>query len=108
MGDHGAPPEAMLFVVEGLVAGAENLFNGFAVAGILGNPDADRETRDFDIFGETLGDAAGNPAGVLGGRPAPNQSALTARLTSPRIERNATRLKNLRQPARRPHDHRSP
>src|SRR5712664_3707399 len=89
----------MLFVVEGLVAGAENLFNGFAVAGILGNPDADGETRDFDIFGETLGDSAGNPAGVFGGRPGQNQSELIAAITSGCIDRTATQAENLRHAA---------
>src|SRR5258708_10974172 len=91
----------MLFVVEGLVAGAENLFNGFAVAGILGNADADGETRDFDIFGETLGDAAGNPAGVFGGRPGQKQSELIAAITSGCIDRTATQVKNLRHAAER-------
>src|SRR5260370_40169455 len=99
MGDHGAPPEAMLFVVEGLVAGAENLFNGFAVAGILGNPDADRETRDFDIFGETLGDAAGNPEGVFGGRPGEEQKQLIGPMTSGWIDCTATQVENLRPSA---------
>jgi hypothetical protein len=98
----------VLFVVEGLVTGTEKVFNGLAVARILGHAEAYREARDFDIFSETLGDAASNPAGVFGGRPGQNQSKFIAAVTSRRIDRTATQVKNLRHAAEREAAHHVP
>jgi len=85
----------VLFIVEGLVCGAKHVFNGEAVARILGNADADGKARNFDIFPETLGNALSNPVGIFGGSPGQNESELIAAITSGCIDCTATQKKNL-------------
>jgi hypothetical protein len=89
----------VLSVVEGLVGGAEHVFNGEAIARILGDADADGKERSFDIFSETLGNALGNPAGIFGGSPGQNESELIAAVTSGCIDGAATQVKDLRHAA---------
>jgi hypothetical protein len=85
----------VLLIVEGLVCGAEHVFNGEAVTRILGDADADGKPRNFNVFAETLGNALSNPAGIFGGSPGQNESELIAAITCGCIDRTATQKKNL-------------
>jgi hypothetical protein len=95
----------VLFIVEGLVCSAENMFNGEAVARILGDANADGKPRNFDVCTETLGNALSNPPGMFGRSPRQNQSELVTAITSGCVDRTATQVKNLCHAAEREATH---
>src|SRR5258708_8771706 len=62
LGDHGTALETAFFIVESLVCSAEHVFNGEAVARILGDAAAHVNTRNFHLFLDPLDNALTHPA----------------------------------------------
>jgi len=86
-------------LIEGMVGGGEELFNGLAIVRVDRNPGTYRDRRLVAVGSEALGNSIGNPLSGMGFRLRENEGEFIASVTRRGVNGAGMNAQNVRQAA---------